>query len=122
MLGKKLRIRRKQAGIQDLQNTRKINLRVFRVRMIAMNQKREGGQQQQAEDAAEGTIEDTTEDTFDIQSVPVHFSENYSRKYLRQEAGAANLWPADPLPAQRPALAGRSGKEKGRAIEPGASY
>jgi hypothetical protein len=43
MLAKELRIRRKQAGIQDLQNPRKVDLRVFRVRMIAMDQKSDGG-------------------------------------------------------------------------------
>ena len=48
MLAKELRIRRKQAGIQDLQNPWKVDLGVFRIRVIAMNQKRNGGQSQQA--------------------------------------------------------------------------
>src|ERR1700687_2317052 len=48
MLAKELRIRGKQAGIEDLQNPRKVDFRVFRIRMIAMNQKRNGGQGQQA--------------------------------------------------------------------------
>jgi hypothetical protein len=84
MFAKELRIRRKQAGIQDLQNPGKVNLGVFRVGMIAMNQEREGGQQQQAEDAAD--------DTFDVQSRMIHLSmrtENYNRKLPRQEAGIA---------------------------------
>jgi hypothetical protein len=48
VLAKKLCIRWKQAGIQDLQNPGKVNFRIFRVRVIAMNQKRNGGQNQQA--------------------------------------------------------------------------
>src|SRR3981081_1102890 len=48
MLAKELRIRWKQAGIQNLQNPRKVDFRVFRIRMIAMNQKSSGGQGQQA--------------------------------------------------------------------------
>ena len=43
VLAKELRMHREQAGIQDLQNPRKVNLRVFRIRMIAMNQKGDGG-------------------------------------------------------------------------------
>ena len=78
VFAKEFRIRRKQAGIEDLQNARKINLRVFRIRMIALNEKCDGGQQEQASNM------------FDIQSVLIHFSmskKNYTRKYLWQEAG-----------------------------------
>jgi hypothetical protein len=52
--------------------------------MIAMNQKRDDSQQQQAGYK--------TEDTFDSQGVLIHFSmgtRNYNRKYLWQEAGVA---------------------------------
>jgi len=62
VVAKELGILRKQAGIQDLQNPRKVDLRVFRIRMIAMGQKSDGGQQCQAED------------TFDTQGVLIHFS------------------------------------------------
>ena len=50
MLAKELRIHWKQAGIQNLQNARKINLRVFRIRMIAMNREGSDGQNEQAND------------------------------------------------------------------------
>jgi hypothetical protein len=46
--------------------------------MIALNEKCDGGQQEQASNM------------FDIQSVLIHFSmskKNYTRKYLWQEAG-----------------------------------
>src|SRR5260370_38845213 len=50
VVAKELGILRKQAGIQDLQNPRKGDLRVFRIKMIALDQKSDGGQQCQAED------------------------------------------------------------------------
>ena len=88
VLPKELGIRWEQGGIQDLQNSREVNLRIFRVGMIAMNQNRNDGQQQQASD------------TFDGQRVIRPFSDvsrkNYNRKYPRQEAGV-RLQPAQTL-------------------------
>ena len=45
MFAKELRVRRKQTGIQNLQNAGKVDLRVFRIGMIAMNQQCRGSQQ-----------------------------------------------------------------------------
>ena len=46
VLAKKFGIRLKQTGVEDLQNTGKINLRVFSIRMIALNKKCGAGQQE----------------------------------------------------------------------------
>ena len=50
VLAKELRIHWKQAGTQILQNAGKINLRVFGIRMIAMNQEGSDGQNEQPND------------------------------------------------------------------------
>jgi hypothetical protein len=97
VLAKKLRIRWKQAGIQDLQNARKVNLRIFRIGMISVNQNGDDRQQQQSGYAAN--------DAFDIQSVPIHFSTQgtdqeaddglrfaFRRGELHQKMPAAGSW------------------------------
>ena len=78
VLPKKLSIGWKQAGIQDLQNPGKVDLRIFRIRMITMNQKRNGGQQRQSSD------------TFDVQSVIRPFRD--VSKELQQKISAAGSW------------------------------
>jgi hypothetical protein len=82
VFAKELGIHWKQFWIQDLQNTRKVNLCVFRIGMIAMDQECGDGQQRQNDDILE------------VQSVGFLFPrspENYNRKHARQEAAFVRL-------------------------------